>query len=73
MQSKEKLTVSIYKETIQHIEQARLSKTSYPKKTDNKSEFVEKLIIIGLHAYEQKQKFFDTINFNNVDLSKINY
>jgi hypothetical protein len=73
MQKKEKMTVSLYKETIEDIEKSRLEKTLYPRKTDNKSEFVEKLLIIGLHAYKQKQNFFDTINFNSVDLSKINY
>lgn len=68
-----KITVSIDESLIKEIETTRTAKTQHPKTTDDKSHFIEKLILIGLHSYKQKQHFFDTINMNNVDLSKINY
>jgi len=68
-----KLTVSIDEELIKELENIRIQKTEHPKVTDDKSHFVEKILTIGLHSYKQKQKFFDTINLNSVNLSKINY
>jgi predicted transcriptional regulator len=70
---REKLTVSIDEELIKDIEQTRTVKTQYAKTTQDKSHFIETLLLIGLHSYRQKQKFFDTINLQNIDLSKINF
>ena len=70
---REKLTVTLDENLIKEIEKTRTEKTDHPKVIDDKSHFVEKLLTIGLHAYKQKQTFFDTINLNNVDLSKVNY
>lgn len=70
---REKMTISIDEALIKEIEDTRIKKTQHPRVIDDKSHFTEKIIVIGLHAYKQKQNFFDTINMNNVDLSKINY
>ena len=70
---RQKLTVSLDENLIKDIETTRTEKTSHPKVIDDKSHFVEKILTIGLHSYRQKQKFFDTVNLNNIDLSKINY
>ena len=67
------MTVSVDESLIKELEETRTKKTEHPRTVDDKSHFVEKIIIIGLHSYKQKQNFFDTINLNNVDLSKINY
>ena len=68
-----KLTVSLDKKLIDKLEETRNMETKHPRITDDKSHFTEKILTIGLSAYIKKQKFFDTINLNNVDLSKINF
>ena len=70
---RQKLTVSLNSEIIKDIEEVRLEKTDFPRVIDDKSHFIEKLLTIGLHAYKKKQKFFDTINLNNIDLTKVKY
>ena len=54
---REKVTVTIEDETIKQIEEIRTESTNHPRKVDNKSHFYEKLLIIGMHSYKQKQKF----------------
>jgi hypothetical protein len=71
--TREKMTVSLDKDIIKSIEEIRTMKTQHPRVIDDKSHFVEKLLTIGLHAYKKKMHFFDTINLNNIDLSKVNY
>jgi len=73
MQNRDRLTISINKELIKDIEETRNNKTEHIRVSDNKSQFVEKILIIGLNAYKKKQKFFDTVNLNNIDLSKLNF
>ena len=70
---REKLTVSLDDKLIKELEETRTKETEHPRVIDDKSHFIEKLLTIGLASYKQKQKFFDTINLNNVDLSKINF
>ena len=70
---REKVTVTLDEELIRQIEETRTKTTEHPRTTDNKSHFYEKILIVGLHSYKQKQRFFDTVNLNNVDLSKVNY
>jgi len=68
-----KLTISIDENLLKELEETRTTKANHPRVTDDKSHFAEKILTIGLNAYKQKQKFFDTINLNNIDMSKINY
>lgn len=68
-----KLTISIDESLIKELEETRTTKTNHPRVIDDKSHFIEKLLVIGMNAYKQKQRFFDTVNLNNIDLSKINY
>jgi hypothetical protein len=68
-----KLTVSIDESVVEELENTRTTKTEHPRVVDDKSHFIEKILVIGLSAYKQKQKFFDTVNLNNIDLSKINF
>ena len=70
---REKVTVTLDENTIKQMEETRTKQTEHPRTIDNKSVFYEKILTIGLHSYKQKQRFFDTVNLNNVDLSKVNY
>lgn len=68
-----KLTVSIEEELIKEIEETRNKKTEHSRVTEDKSHFIEKLLEIGLRKYIEKQRFFDTLDLNNIDLSKVNF
>lgn len=39
----------------------------------DKSHFIENIIIIGLKRYNKDQEFFERMKLNNIDLSKINF
>ena len=70
---REKLTVSLDTELIKKIEDIRTKKTTHARTIDDKSHFIEKLLIIGLEKYSQSQHIFDRLNLNNVDITKLNF
>ncbi len=70
---RKRVTITIEETLLDDIEHFRTKKTDFPRIIDDRSHFVEKLLIIGLHAYKDKQSFFEQININNIDLSQIKF